>query len=167
MKRKRRMIIRMSTLLVLCFFVSGITFCSCANEHESDVDIYDASVVTDYFEQIFCRDGKLIGVNQNEYDPSTLTVGVEERIMPCRIFKAITGQDVDSGDIYNATFITTDGNCSLSIRGSLYPDSEVYAELQVDIPSYPQVKLIRIIDAKFLNNKNEVVTDATTGQQQK
>lgn len=167
MKRKRRMIIRMSTLVMLCFFVSGIIFCSCANEHESDVYIYDASVVTDYFEQIFCRNGELIGVNQNEYDPSTLTVGVEERIMPCRIFKAITGQDVDSGDIYNATFITADGNCSLSIHGTLYPANGEYAELHVNIPAYPQVKRIRMVDVELLNNKNEVVTDATTGQQQK
>lgn len=167
MKKKRRMIIKTGVLFLICFIISGFILCGCAKDNEPYVDIYDTGVVTDYFEQIFCRDGKLVGTFLNEYDSSTLTVGVEDRVMPCRIFKAITGRDVGSEKIYGATFLTADGKCSLSIHGTLYPDNGEYAVLQVNIPSYPQVKKIRMVDVELLNNKNEVVTDATTGQQQK
>lgn len=167
MNGKSRNIIRVSILLVLCMFISGFVFSGCANEDEPDVYIYDRDVVTGYFEQVFCRDGKLVGVIQNEYDPSIRTVGVEERDMPCRIFKAVTGVEVESGEIYHGYFQTNDGECSLSISGKLHPDNGVYAVLQVDIPAYPQVKQICMVDIALLNNKNEVVTDATTGQQYK
>lgn len=160
------MIIRTSILAFICFFISGNILCGCVDEHKHNVDFYDTSIVTDYFEQIFCRNGKLIGIMQNEYDPSTLTVGVEERVMPCRIFRAITGQDIEMKDTYSGYFQTSDGKCSFSILGVLYPEDGVYAVLQVNIPSYPQVKQIRMVDVELLNDKNEVVTDATTGQQQ-
>lgn len=167
MKGKVRSVIRMSLLPVLCLFISGFIFSGCTNEDEPNVYIYDRDMVTGYFGQIFCRDGKLTGVIQDEYDPSTRTVGVEERDMPCRIFKAITGVEIESGETYHGYFQTNDRECSLNISGTLHPENGVYAVLQVDIPAYQQVKQIRMVDVELLNNKNEVVTDATTGQQYK
>lgn len=165
MKEKVRNIIRMGILSILSLLISGLIFSGCTNEDEPDVYIYDSNVVTDYFKQIFCREGKLVGVIQNEYDPSTRTVGVEKWDMPCRIFKAITGMEIESEEIYHGSFQTNDRECSLDISGKLNPEDGVYAVLQVNIAAYPQVKQIRMVDIELLNNKNEVVTDATTGQQ--
>ena len=169
MKMKKQMVKMAGSkiVFVLCMLTLGFLFHGCSPEPESINFGYDTETVTRNFEQIFCRNGKLMGIIQNQYDPTTRTVGVEDAVMPCRIFAKLTGMEVGASAVYGENFRSYDKKCSIAIAGILHPVDGVYATLSVQIPGYPQVKWIRLVDAELLNDKNEVVTDATTGEQDK
>lgn len=143
----------------------GLGIYGCDDSEKPVNNGYNRSLVVRNFEQIFCRNGSLGGVIMNEYDSSTRTFGVEDATMPYRIFTSLTGVQVDIHEVYKASYRVNGENCTVTISGKLFPKDGVYAVMQIEIPSYPQVRKIRLIDVELLNDKNEVVTDATTGVQ--
>lgn len=164
--RKLRKITR-NLFLGLGLVMSTLFLTECNKPTEDAIRIYDSETVIRNFEEVFCRNGELMGVQQNPSDIYTRTVAVEDPRMPSRIFSAITGVDLNVSQKYSVTFESADGGCELSITGNTDAADGIYATMLVRIAGYPQVKRILMVDTEILNDSNEIVTDGITGHPSK
>lgn len=141
-------------LLLLCMATFSL-LTSCIYEDVEECP-HDSETALAMFRHYFFDENmapKLVPMDEG--DDGAWVIGVGSGEVVCRVFSEITGMETNPEGAYHYEYQSSDRRVSLSVDGSLTENEDaVYATMKVEIPEYPEIKKIHLVNREYFNGAN-------------
>lgn len=108
------------------------------------------------FRELFYKDGEVHANHLNRFEPTEWAIVVESPGKPLNAFADITGVTATLKEKYEYKYVSSDGKCSLRIKGQLNAGWDaIYATLYVWIEDCPEISMVHFTTEDFLKEANE------------
>lgn len=144
---------------ILFFLTALLCMITSCSEDEMPMTQSTGQTVEKFRSYFYNDDGSVrihrLGTSSEGVQGTTWAAAVRTGVRPCEVFQDITGVAAPVQDEYSYSYVSPDGSCHISIKGTAEANEKaVYAVMRVSVPSCPEIEEIYITAEEFFKDEN-------------